>query len=484
MPETFEIVEADRFDRRARDEMYDLSATMRKAVREIESASPRGRDLAGDVWSSLIRFNPARRDAPPSHRVNATVIDRLWQAEEFRDVKAHTVGDPVNTMSGVCALTSSVTGMLGDLADVQEQADRAQAAQDALEEAMASDGQGGDQPGDQPGGDIEALRSTAEAEAELLDRMLDDRLPQIDQAVRAAATEAAEQAEADAELATGWSLDGGEDSRMDPADRIRMMGRLDTDRMRRLAALMGAIHAFAMGARDRKFTLLPGELHGVTLGNSLPRLIPAEFAAFAVPELEDLMLLRLITDRARIYETRTIERAGRGAVIYLEDQSGSMDGPKGDWSKCFGLTLLKIARAEGRAFHAFCFRGKGKWTRFDFPDPTEQVTDRMIDFASTEPQGGTDIVGPLDEAVALLDAEYVNDGNVEGDIVLATDGELSVPPEWLAEFKATQARLEFNVYGLGIAAKISTLNMLCTHVADVTDLTSGRDVEHVFEAVH
>lgn len=483
MAKTFAVVESDLFDRRDLTEMVGAAPKLRRALDSIEDAAPTGGDLGADLWSSLIRVVPRKHDTvPPSHRLNETVIDRIWEAERYRDLKQHTAGDPVAAASGVAALASQVTGMLTDLADVTEQAERAQDAQDALDAAMNGDGPGGAGGGGEDG-DVESLRSRAAEEAELLEEMLDEQMPRIDSTVRGALAEAADQAEDQAEVAAGWDLSPGTAERMDPADRIHLMESLSAQRMRDIADLVGAMHNLALGQRDRRFVLKPGEITGVTLGGDLSMLVPDELSALAMPELEDLMILRALQRRAQIYETRAVERAGRGAVIYLEDQSGSMDGLKARWSKAFGLALLRVARDQDRAFHAFCFRGRGSWERFDFPNPRAANVEAMLAFASTRPDGGTEITGPLDEAVGLLEAEYLSAGNIEGDLVLATDGEVGVPAPWLAEFTEKRARLGFSVYGLAIAARLSTLEALCTHVGDVTDLTSGRDVAHVFETV-
>lgn len=486
---SFEIVESDRFDQADLAEMTGLMPKLRRTLGEIEDATPAGSDLGPDLWSSLIRISPQKKGpVPPSHRVNETVIDRIWEAEDYRDLKQHTAGDPVACAMGLSTLARQVTSMLTELDDVAEQAQKAQAAQDALEEATSGGGEG-DGAGDQPGSqsdeeELESLRSTAEAEAELLDEMIDENLPKIDSAVRAGLGEAAADVEKQADTAGGWDLSPGDMARMDPADRIRLMATLDDDRIRQIADLMGAMHNLALGQRDRALAYRPGEIVGVTLGGHLSRLIPAELASLAVPELEDLLMHRVARRRAREYLTQVVERAGRGAIILLEDQSGSMSGAKGRWSKAFGGALYKIAREQDRAFHAFCFRGKGTWERFDFPNPKTVAIDDLLAFMSTEPDGGTEVTGPLDEAIALLQAEYDKGGNIEGDIVLATDGEVTVPSQWLTEFEATRDRLQFNVYGLAIKARLSTLNKLCTHVADVTDLTSGQDVADVFATVN
>lgn len=485
----FEVVRTDQFDRGSLEEMRAASRQLNSALDGITDATPRGEDLGPDLWSSLVRVAPRKTEdrVPPAHRVNEAVIDSIWGSDGYRNLHRMTMGDPVAAAAGVVSLSRKVSGLLEGLGDVAEQAERAQQAQDDLEEAMGEGGTGvprgtGDDP--EPDLDIEALRSKAEEESELLDAMVDEKMPKIESAVRAGVEAAEAEADGHAVAAAGWDLSPGEAESMDPKKRIRLMMALSQERMQRIADLVGLMENLAMGNRDRRYELHPGMITGVTLGRHLADLTDSEFAALALPELEDLMILRVVKGRARVYLTEVIERAGRGAIIYLEDQSGSMLGPKGDWSKAFGLALLRAARSQGRAFHAFCFQGPGKWRRFDFPEPNAPVTELMIEFASTQPDGGTEVTGPIDEAVSLLQAEYDNAGRIEGDLIIGTDGEVGISDEWLEGFIARRTALEFNMYGLAIRARLSTLHKLCTHVADITDLTSGRDVADIFATVH
>jgi uncharacterized protein with von Willebrand factor type A (vWA) domain len=484
------IVETDDFATADLEQMLGLSPKLRSAFDDIADATPTGEGLGPDLWSSLLRIAPRKIDEiPPRLRLNETVIEQVWDAEQYKDLHVHTMGDPINAAAGVAKLASKVTGMLAEMGDVAEQAEKAQAAQDALEQAMGGGEPGGD--GEPTEGDsdqsleeeLESLRSEAETESARLDEMIDDKLPQIDSAVRAGIEEAEAEADANAQACTAWGMEPGEAGLMDPTRRLKMLTLMSDERMRRIADLVGLMLNLALGQRDRKYEYRPGEVVGVTLGSSLARLVPGELASLGIPEMEDLLLLRLAKGRARNYLTRTVERAGRGAIVFLGDMSTSMEGPKGDWCVAFALALLRVARAQGRAFHAIYFRGPGKWDRFDFTDPRANVTEQMLEFASQLPDGGTEITGPLDEAVGLLQAEYDKGGNIEGDIVLATDGEVRVPMPWLVDHTEKREALGFHTYGLAIKANLTTLRALCTHVGDVTDLTSGKDVADVFATV-
>ncbi len=90
--------------------------------------------------------------------------------------------------------------------------------------------------------------------------------------------------------------------------------------------------------------------------------------------------------------------------------------------------------------------------------------DRALDVAEYFPGGGTDFETPLSAALdGLRVARYRR-----GDVVLNTDGECRVTPDWLARFKAETARLGLSVHSVLIDVGASSQATLT--VGGVRDL--------------
>ena len=86
------------------------------------------------------------------------------------------------------------------------------------------------------------------------------------------------------------------------------------------------------------------------------------------------------------------------------------------------------------------------------------------------PGGGTDFETPLSAALGCLRAARYR----RGDVVLITDGECRVGPEWLAGFKAEKARLGFALYSVLIdvgPSSVEVLRELSDRVTAVSTLT-------------
>ena len=91
----------------------------------------------------------------------------------------------------------------------------------------------------------------------------------------------------------------------------------------------------------------------------------------------------------------------------------------------------------------------------------EVQEDRALDVAEYFPGGGTDFETPLTAAVGCLRVARYR----RGDVVLITDGECRVSPDWLARFRADKERIGFSLYSVLIDVGPSSLGTL----AEVSD---------------
>jgi uncharacterized protein with von Willebrand factor type A (vWA) domain len=148
-------------------------------------------------------------------------------------------------------------------------------------------------------------------------------------------------------------------------------------------------------------------------------------------------------------------------MIVCLDGSSSMAGEKEIWSKAVALTLLEIARRQRRLFRFICFSSADTplFTLDLNPRERHEVQeDRALDVAEYFPGGGTDFETPLAAALDCLGAARYR----RGDVVLITDGECEVRPEWLERFKAEKTRLDFTLFSILIDVGPSAADTLVT----------------------
>jgi len=178
--------------------------------------------------------------------------------------------------------------------------------------------------------------------------------------------------------------------------------------------------------------------HFQTQDLDLETLAPQELIAMtAFPEgsfLHTEFLCRALDGDLLHSQFEGQESAGRGPMVYLRDESGSMSGWKRAVSCAVQLALMLEARRERRRFVSIPFSGVGQFEVYDpghLPDPME-----LVEHLEHTYKGGTEPYAPLKEAIQLIK----DDPSMKsGDILCLTDGAFGSPPDDFLEL-LNQAR--------------------------------------------
>jgi uncharacterized protein with von Willebrand factor type A (vWA) domain len=95
---------------------------------------------------------------------------------------------------------------------------------------------------------------------------------------------------------------------------------------------------------------------------------------------------------------------------------------------------------------------------------------KVLEMAEYFPGGGTDFQTPIDAAIELLEDKKLK----RGDIVVITDGECQVAPEWLAGLRERKEELKFSIFAVLVdvgSSELSTLAQFSDRVSSVKKLT-------------
>jgi uncharacterized protein with von Willebrand factor type A (vWA) domain len=479
-------VESDAYDRSAFAALVADSPSLATLLEAGGALVPHFRPLLEDVFCLLFKLEPRFR--PEGDVAAAAVLNRVL-LDAFRDhpllehLRTETQLDETRAGLGTVLIGEEVLALAreerllprGDLLDLwdldrQEDALRSRAAEAANVARLAA--------GDAAREDAEHAAEVAEARLRQKKRLLEERLREMPARARGALPAAAaglsrQLAEATAE-SESWGTGLGGTGRTSPGRKIELGRRLATNpKLRKLAALVGRMREHALALRRRPFERASEEVFDVRLGRDVERLLPPELLALHHPVLRRDFARRLVEGELLTYALRGPDERGRGPMIVCLDGSGSMAGEKEIWSKAVALTLLEIARRQRRLFRFICFSSADTplFTRDLNPRERHEVhEDRALDVAEYFPGGGTDFQVPLDAALdCLRTARYRR-----GDVVLITDGECRVSPEWRARFAAEKARLGFSLYSILIdvgPSAAGTLAELSDRVTAVSSLT-------------
>jgi uncharacterized protein with von Willebrand factor type A (vWA) domain len=488
-------VESDAYDRSAFAALVAESPSLSEMAETGSRLVPHFDALLEDVFCLLFKLEPRLR---PADAVSQAVPLNRALLESFRDhplldhLRERTQLDEVEAGLATLLLGEQVLALLraerllprGDLLDLFELERREDELRRRGEEL--ADAESLERDGEKAGA-ADAADAAALAEARLRQKaqQVTERLAEMPARARGALPAAAaglsrQLAESTAE-ARSWGSGLGAGGRSSPGRQIELGRRLATNpKLRKLAALVGRMRAQALALRHRPFERASEEVFEIRPGRDLERLLPPELVALRHPLLRREFTRRLVEGQLLSYGLRGAEEHGRGPMIVCLDGSSSMAGDKEVWSKAVALTLLEIARRQRRLFRFICFSSAETplYTIDLNPRAHHEVQeDRALDLAEYFPGGGTDFMVPLDAALDCLRAARYR----RGDVVLVTDGECRVEPEWLARFQAEKKKLGFAMYSVLIDVGQSsrdTLAALSDRVTSVSALTddAARDL--------
>lgn len=513
----------DRWDRsdyqRIHDEVKDFGFAERqltKVAGEVATAA------MADEFFSLVKAVPKLKNPKsvrPSHQINAAVMAEQMKMTQYESLRAHSVGDPVGTALAAVTMEPHLEVLYDKLEEERKMAEELEQQmaqherlqeeeksleemiQRAMEEGNEQEAQNFQEQQELIREQQERLRQQIEQGTEEMQESLAGKSSQIRQSLAQALKDANDEAEQQSALSTAWGLDPGTLNRMDATKRIELAKRMKNDKFKRLAELIGPMMRLAWAEQQRKVNYVPEELFNVGIGADLPHMLTTEYLNLNHPVLRMDWMRRYLNHALLQYELRGHEKIAKGGIIACLDSSGSMSGDPEVWSKAVGLALLHVAKSQKRPFTGIHFGSPGEFRRYVFDTTGSQFTatvdygntttelsgpESVIDFAECFLMSGTDFVTPLSQAVDQLQVEYAKHGAVKGDIVFLTDGMCGVPDAWLKEFKETQAKLGFRVFGvvMGGHPDSEPLKTICDgRVVEVKDLASGKDVAHIFRSV-
>lgn len=271
----------------------------------------------------------------------------------------------------------------------------------------------------------------------------------------------------------GIGLEDGEWKTMDPAARLALADRLTTNRMREIADLMGRMRREAANQQLQKVTDAPLEIYSVEVGNDLNRLLLSEYAFLGHPASAVEFYRRYAQAALLQFAQRGHEDVGKGPLIVLVDNSGTMAGPPENWAKAVAEALRRICMEQDRDYLAIYFGSNKQRMRFEFPKgrgPFEQV----MEFLSVSAAWGTEFDGILTEGLAKAQNAFDGEAKGKADIVFITDGQAKLDQAWIDQFVAERNRIGTRIFGVFISAQdtvrtsaLELLETFCTVVIPV-----------------
>jgi uncharacterized protein with von Willebrand factor type A (vWA) domain len=510
--------ESDSYDRRAWNEIVADTPSLADLAESGERLVPHFGALVQDFFFALFKMNPVFRksgDVRHAAALNRTILEQIVPSAPFQALRSRTALE--EDKAAIAAIVMSEHALelvkseklinrsemldLWDLArqeqDLEARAEAVKAVNEIQEskdnESLPSQEENDKGKKDQAAKkELAEMADAAERAAKVSEARLNQKSRQFETQLKGADQSALKRmqlktgelaAEIDqaAEDSHDFSREFGQGGRVAAGARLELGRRLA--RNKKLGELARMVGRFKQDARALKRKTLErgvAEAYDIELGAELGRLIPAELLAMHHPVLKRDFHRRVLEGTVLQYRLRDDEQKGKGPMVVCIDVSSSMQGDKEMWSKAVALTLMDIARRQRRLFRAVMFSsGDVSLKVLDLNRERRYQPDlnKVVEMAEYFPGGGTDFEAPIDAAVELLGEKKLK----RGDIVIITDGESQVSPQWLARLKERKAELDFSIFAVLVdvgSAETSSLAQFADKITSVKRISDehARDI--------
>jgi len=308
----------------------------------------------------------------------------------------------------------------------------------------------------------DGVAAPAGAEADLAGEMA--ALRTVGKAVTEARREVDELRDASAALGLGPGQPGSND----PRAIAEIYRRVRNDpALRRISELAGRFRRVAASKQRQKVSHGLDDVIGVEPGGDISRLLPSELAKLALPELELDALRRIVERQAQCREYHSVEPVGKGPILIVCDESGSMEGPKVHTAKALALALAWVARQQRRWAGLIAYSG-GSGERLLALPPGRWDESALCDWLSAFIGGGSDLDVPVNE----LPRMYREIGAPAGatDLVMVTDARCRITTELRERFLAWRRSARVRAVALVIGSAPGDLEGVCDEVHRVNTL--------------
>ena len=504
VPHNAAWLENDSYDRRAWNELGLSASAIRSLIESGEMLVPYFGALLEDLFFGLFKYNLVWMPADAVRRstvLNRTILQQLIPSPGFEMLKSRTLLEEDKAVIAALVLGEQVLETVRaeklvnrremlDLWDLKHQEEQLEQSAAALKNAVELSEQHKQDSAGQPADKelekkIEELKDAAARAAQVAEARLNQKVRIFEEQSRHGdhseikrlqlrSGQLSDEIDRVAQDSHDFSLEFGQGGRLPAGERLELGRRLARNKkLGELARLVGRFKQDARALRRRTLDRGVAEAYDVERGAELGRLIPAELIALHHPGLRVDFMRRLLEGEVLQYRLREDEQKGRGPMVVCIDVSSSMQGDKELWAKAVSLTLMDIARRQRRLFRAVLFSsGPENLKVLDLNNKRRYQPEltKVLEMAEYFPGGGTDFQAPIDAAVSLLEDKKLK----RGDVVVITDGECQVGPEWLAELRRRKEELKFSIFAVLVdvgSSQLSTLAQFSDRVSSVKKLT-------------
>ena len=416
-------LDVDRFEKRTFEEIVDASENMQKLCQDKEVT---GRDseanimetLANDVWSSFYQMEPKLVDeekVSPLYLPNRKYVEKLMESDDFEELRVSTRLDQDSSALAAMSVMETINQELRNSTDPDN----------PLKQSLEAASPGKSQSGEDAEKTVEKIKNSCNSQNKSIKSIMKQAL--------ARSKELNDKKEM---FMNAWGSESEPLGATDPKSRFDMIKRMSNPRVAKIISLMGRMKNLANNKIDQNIRKQGLEIHDVSLGDNLSRLIPSELVKLNHPALKKDFQRRFLDKSLLQYELKSKEPSYKGPIVVCVDCSGSMNSqtPNGntrmDEAVSLALALVNVAHRQKRPATIFFFNTKVE-KRFAFVPEKKIVISEILKAAGVHCSGGTayeEILG-----LALDEVKSMKKDDKAADILMITDGECQLGSEEVAK---------------------------------------------------
>lgn len=481
----------DRFDTWTWDQIRRDVPAIERELLELAQSHDYVASFLNDQFNLLHQGDPMFRDKndmDERYQTNLDLSRHFADMGEMKTLRMSTMHDRYATAMAMLAMKDAYREAYEHAAEAHEAQKKAIEERERLQEMLDQLGDMLTDPNADPNaiedlmGQIEAQYGITIDTAVESDQAADAATAQAGLALRGPAKQAAQDMEQEKQMLTSFGVEDGVLQRMDFNERRHLAEKLK--HLERFAQIIGAMKNVEVGESRRRIIHAPDQISGVELSDDVLKLTSGELMNLADPTLEADFWRRFASHELQVYQLRGVEKLGKGPIIYIADESGSMSGAGEQWSKAMLIGLCDRARRDGRDFTYIGFSSRSQMYRVDFPGG-KYTLDQLIDVVSHFFGGGTHYEQSLSEAAGIVEQAHL-DGKPKPDVVFVTDDAYhSVDTEFAKEWNRIKELTDMRCYGIlvGSPGRSGALDAVADNVRTIEDLTNLESVRDIFRTV-
>ena len=422
-----------------------------------------------DGFLAAYKTNPQFKESQGLLMPLADLVKRGLDTSGFQQLRENTVGQIAASMIGSRHFVQNVLASLPkEIKDAAKEVENSsQTADDAQEqsenmsnllERMAAQADSKKSDSQSPlleqveskvtefAAQAEAAQAeAAQAEGEYC-QLMDSQEAQMNQILNDAAEAAQEPAEEAQSFCDAFGLASGNKNGKASIEDAKMAMKLFSrnPNLADIAKFLGWAKKMVTGEKRKKTPVgkenmvgyCPGELNPTTLATS-------ERMAMTVgnPTQKIEAGIKLAQSTLIHQDFDGESQSGRGPMVLVRDESGSMSGDRHSLAVAIEWALLGVARKHNRAFYSIPFSGLGDFHLWEAPPVGKGDAQGLIDHLGHFYDGGTDPYPPLKLALDTIQKQ-----DLKADILLITDENFASPSErFLEQVKQTKESIGLKI---------------------------------------